>query len=223
MPNTSVRAAAEGMPNIDRRRLLNLSGAGLALAATAMIAKPAPAATISKVAELEAAFHTEWQKHREMLPEHNAAEIAYFAEREKLVRPVMRKTSPEEIEAIRRLTIGELRDFKSFGNAADEYAEAIRTYAKADGLARRRTGFAKMDRAFVRQLDRAYAAANRLVRCPAQSFGDIAAKARVHRVWEFEGDDINYIMADIARVARKGVSHERRPVCRAGSGPNHRG
>jgi hypothetical protein len=36
MPNTSVRAAAEGMPNINRRRLLNLTGAGLALAATAM-------------------------------------------------------------------------------------------------------------------------------------------------------------------------------------------
>lgn len=35
MPNTNVRAAAEGMPAINRRRLLNLTGAGLALAATA--------------------------------------------------------------------------------------------------------------------------------------------------------------------------------------------
>jgi hypothetical protein len=49
-----------------------------------------------------------------------------------------------------------------------------------------------------------HAAANRVIRCPAQSFSDIAAKARVHRVWEFDGDDINHIMADIARVAGKG-------------------
>lgn len=28
MPNTLVRAAAEGMPDVNRRRLLNLSGAG---------------------------------------------------------------------------------------------------------------------------------------------------------------------------------------------------
>lgn len=264
MPNTSVRAAAEGMPNIDRRNALALAGSGVAAALATMAlparavaaAEEAPVTRVnrlafelsgamddwmadlgvdgvpdlwkahvypasqsahpvgfehlgrgaggSKVAELEAAFHAEWQKHREMLPEHNAAEIAYFTEREKLERPVLRETSPEEIEAIRRLTIGELRDFKSFGNAADEYAEALRAYAKADALARRRTGFAKIDRAFVRQLDRAYAAANRLARCPAQSFSDIAAKARVHRVWEFDGDDINYIMADIARVARGG-------------------
>ncbi|TIP43673.1 hypothetical protein [Mesorhizobium sp.] len=43
MPNTPVRAAAEGMPAINRRRLLNLTGAGLALAATAASVRNASA------------------------------------------------------------------------------------------------------------------------------------------------------------------------------------
>jgi hypothetical protein len=46
MPNTTVRAAAEGMPNVNRRRLLNLTGAGLALAVTAAGVRKAPAAPI---------------------------------------------------------------------------------------------------------------------------------------------------------------------------------
>lgn len=46
MPNTHVRAAAEGMPAINRRRLLNLTGAGLALAATSATLGKASAAPI---------------------------------------------------------------------------------------------------------------------------------------------------------------------------------
>ncbi|SIT53135.1 hypothetical protein BQ8794_100026 [Mesorhizobium prunaredense] len=44
MPNITVRAAAEGMPAINRRRLLNLTGAGLALAATSAAVRNASAA-----------------------------------------------------------------------------------------------------------------------------------------------------------------------------------
>ncbi|CAH2400526.1 hypothetical protein [Mesorhizobium ventifaucium] len=46
MPNNHVRAAAEGMPAINRRRLLNLTGAGLALAATSATLRKAAAAPI---------------------------------------------------------------------------------------------------------------------------------------------------------------------------------
>ncbi|MER8965417.1 hypothetical protein NKI25_06800 [Mesorhizobium sp. M0808] len=46
MPNITVRAAAEGMPAINRRRILNLTGAALALAATAASIGKAPAAPI---------------------------------------------------------------------------------------------------------------------------------------------------------------------------------
>jgi hypothetical protein len=61
MPNTHVPAAGEAMPaakptaiigRFSRRSLLNLTGAGLALAATAMATvKPSPAAPVSKMAE----------------------------------------------------------------------------------------------------------------------------------------------------------------------------
>ncbi|RWQ41977.1 MAG: hypothetical protein EOS21_11495 [Mesorhizobium sp.] len=46
MPNITVRAAAEGMPDVNRRRLLNLAGAGLALAATSATIRKAAAAPI---------------------------------------------------------------------------------------------------------------------------------------------------------------------------------
>jgi hypothetical protein len=46
MSNTTVRAAAEGMPAINRRRLLNLTGAGLALAAAGATVRKASAAPI---------------------------------------------------------------------------------------------------------------------------------------------------------------------------------
>ncbi|RWM14463.1 MAG: hypothetical protein EOR73_26610 [Mesorhizobium sp.] len=51
MPNTHVRAAAEGMPDVNRRRLLNLTGAGLALAATAATVRNVSAAPIDAPAE----------------------------------------------------------------------------------------------------------------------------------------------------------------------------
>lgn len=51
MPNTYVRAAAEGMPDVNRRRLLNLTGAGLALAATAASVRNASATPVAAPAE----------------------------------------------------------------------------------------------------------------------------------------------------------------------------
>lgn len=46
MSNITVRAAAEGMPEINRRRLLNLTGAGLALAATSAAVRNVSAAAM---------------------------------------------------------------------------------------------------------------------------------------------------------------------------------
>ncbi|RWK76261.1 hypothetical protein [Mesorhizobium sp.] len=50
MPN-SFLAAAEGMPDVNRRRLLNLTGAGLALAATAASVRNASATLVAQDAE----------------------------------------------------------------------------------------------------------------------------------------------------------------------------
>jgi cytochrome c5 len=59
MPNTSVRAAAEGMPEINRRRMLNMTGAALALAATAAGIRKSPAAPIDAAPTLRAKMSPE--------------------------------------------------------------------------------------------------------------------------------------------------------------------
>lgn len=79
MPNTPVRAAAEGMPNVNRRRLLNLTGAGLALAATAMATKPsAAAATSAELEGLIAAKHKAVDDFEDALTATSKLEEAYF-------------------------------------------------------------------------------------------------------------------------------------------------
>ncbi|TGR13192.1 hypothetical protein EN833_08470 [Mesorhizobium sp. M4B.F.Ca.ET.190.01.1.1] len=55
MPNTPVRAAAEGVPNVNRRSALAASGVGLVAALLgAAPSKAAPAPVASRMAALEA-------------------------------------------------------------------------------------------------------------------------------------------------------------------------
>ncbi|TGS47512.1 MULTISPECIES: hypothetical protein [unclassified Mesorhizobium] len=161
-----------------------------------------PESQPSKLVALEAAFNVEWNKLRALEPEHGAAERRYFDQRAKLVKPEMRETTQEEIEAVKKMTIAELRDSPLSG-AAQEYAEALRAYNKAEWAIRKATGFTKIDRAYQRQHDRVSRAANAVLRHPGGSLDDLAVKVRVHRTWEFDGSDFDYIMDDIARVARK--------------------
>jgi hypothetical protein len=201
MPNISVRAAAEGMPNINRRRLLNLAGAGLALAATAVAAKPSVAAPTSQVAELEAVFYAEWAALRAMEPALNAAELRYM--QLKGSRPVMGELTPEEDERLRRTAVADLSKLPP-SRASVEHAEAMRAYKKADAAALRKTGFGKLDRAYAKATHRTGDAANALLRYPVATIEDLAAKVRVHRIWEYDGQDFNFIMDDIARVGGEG-------------------
>ncbi|TIT27641.1 MAG: hypothetical protein E5W86_08655 [Mesorhizobium sp.] len=204
MPNTPIRAAAEGVPNVNRRSALAASGVGLVAALLgAAPSKAAPAPVASRMAALEASFYLEWNKLRALEPEHGVAERRYFDERAKLVKPMKREDTPAEVEAAQKMTIGEMAEWsRRPNNARFEFDEAIRAYNKAEWAIRRRTGFTKIDRAYNRQIDRASTAANRVIRCPASTFEDLAAKARVHKVWEFDEGDIEYIMADITRIAR---------------------
>ncbi|WP_143748325.1 hypothetical protein [Mesorhizobium carmichaelinearum] len=205
MPNTTVRAAAEGMPDVNRRRLL-LGLAAASTAAVALAVAPHAHATSdqpsSKLPGLEAAFYLEWNKLRAMEPDHAAAERRYFEERAKLVKPVMREHTAAELEAWRKITVAEMPEWRFPGRL--EFDEAIRAYNKAEWAIRRRTGFTKIDRAYQGQHGRVSAAADRVIRCRAHTFEDLAAKARVHRVWEFDGSDLDWVMGDIARIARKG-------------------
>ncbi|MER9912258.1 hypothetical protein NKJ71_16670 [Mesorhizobium sp. M0050] len=201
MPNTSVRAAAEGMPNVNRRRLLNLTGAGLALAATAMGAKPSDAAPSAQVADLEAAFLAEWAALRSLEPALNAAELRYFAVRG--TRPVAGEMTAEEVETLRQTAVADLAKLPP-SRASVEHAEALRVYTKADAAARRKAGYSKLDRAYAKATHRTSDAANVLLRHPVTTLEDLASKVRVHRIWEYDGSDFDFIMKDIARLAGMG-------------------
>ncbi|KRB30560.1 hypothetical protein ASD99_21955 [Mesorhizobium sp. Root695] len=189
------------MANVNRRRLLNLTGAGLALAATAMATKPSVAAPTSRVADLEAAFHAEWAALRAMEPDLNAAELRYMQIKGR--RPVLGEMTPEENERLRKTAVADLSKLPP-SRASVEHVEAMRAYTKADAAARRKSGFGKLDRAYAEATHRTGDAANALLRYPAATLDDLAAKVRVHRVWEYDGEDFNFIMNDIARVAGNG-------------------
>lgn len=154
-----------------------------------------------KLFELEAAFHAEWAALRAMEPELNAAERRYMEVRMK--RPVMPEMTSEEIDAMRSMTIAEIQT-RQPSRASIEHAEAIRVFDKADAAARRKTGYGKLDRAYTKQTHRTADAANALLRLPAKTVAGLAAKERVHRVWEFDGEDFNFIMDDIANLAPGG-------------------
>lgn len=155
-----------------------------------------------KIAELEAAFHAEWAALRAMEPALNAAEVRYMDLKGR--RPVMAEMTPEEVERLRQTTVADVAKLPP-SRGSVEHAEAMRAYNKADAAVRRKTGFGKLDNAYRKATHRTADAANALLSYPATTLDDLAAKVRVHRVWEFDGEDFNYIMEDVARVAGKGV------------------
>jgi len=184
--------------HVDRRSLL----AGIAVAPAAAI-NSATAEPASNLTLLEATFQAEWTALKALEREHDDAEQLYFSERGKLAKPEMRPATPEEIDAIGKMTIAELREGMPLNGAAREHANATRAYNKADAAVRRRTGFAKIDRAYQRQVERTCTAADNLLHCPAETLGDLAAKVRVHKMWEYDCSALDFIMDDIARVAGK--------------------
>ncbi|QKC83962.1 hypothetical protein [Mesorhizobium sp. NZP2077] len=263
MDEIQLTAAAEGMPNFNRRKALAVTGSGLAATIAAMVAPRNAAAAVvvneapvtrvnnlawalaramddwmvdlgvdgvpdiwkahvypysqrkhpvafesldrspspsARVAELEAAFHAEWAALRAIEPALNAAELRYMEI--KGSRPVMGEMTPEEADRLRSTTVADLAKLPP-NRASVEHAEAMRAYNKADAAARRKTGYGKLDRAYMKATHRTSDVANALLRHPAMTLEDLASKVRVHRVWEYDGEDFNFIMDDIARVAGK--------------------
>ncbi|TIT73696.1 MAG: hypothetical protein E5W60_01150 [Mesorhizobium sp.] len=85
-----------------------------------------------------------------------------------------------------------------------EFNEAMQAYNRAERAIRQRIGLAKIGRAYERQVSRVSAAADRVIRCPAHTFDDLAVKVRVHKAWGFDCSDLECVMKDIARIARGG-------------------
>ncbi|WP_155922488.1 hypothetical protein [Mesorhizobium sp. L103C131B0] len=167
----------------------------------------APPPVPSEVATFEATFHAEWRKLQEMEPVLSAAERRYNEQSAKLERPVMPEKTEAEIAAFRQMTLAEISAMPLDSTAHREHEKAMAAYKKADASISRKSGFRKIERAYLHQLDLTCDAATRLLRCPAQTFGDLAAKARVHQVWGYaNSEDIEYVMADISRIAGKALN-----------------
>lgn len=260
MPNTPVRAAAEGMPTLSRRTALAMTSAGLVSAITVLSrpAKAAPAATVeapvtrvnklakelssamdewmvdlgvdgvpdrwkahiypasqhshpvmfehldtasAAVAELEAAFHAEWKTLRAMEPGLNAAEARYYELRG--WPPKLGEMTDEEVDRLRRTPVADLVKLPP-SRANVEHTEAMRAYEKAERAAARKTGYGKLDKAYGAASKRCEEKAQALLRHPVWTLDELAAKVRVHRVWEYDGQDFEFIMNDIARIAGMG-------------------
>ncbi|TGQ94646.1 hypothetical protein EN851_03580 [Mesorhizobium sp. M8A.F.Ca.ET.208.01.1.1] len=126
---------------------------------------------------LQKAFNVEFRtlnKHRKIF---TAAEQRFFA-----MRPAQpKRTSLEEVN-----------------RAQDEAWDA------AYEVARHKSGFAAVDKAFVAQFRRTDRAAGRILRFKAVSLEDIQIKLEVHGRWVFdEGDKITQVLgSDIRRVAK---------------------
>ncbi|BCG80100.1 hypothetical protein [Mesorhizobium sp. 113-3-3] len=151
-----------------------------------------------KIFALEAAFHEEWRTLRTMEPALNEAEKNYWAFR--VQRPVMGEMTDEEIKRLHATPVGDLANLPP-SRASIEHAAALRAYEKADAAAKRKSGFGKLERAYTKQMNITADAAGAVLREPAKCIAGLAAKERVHRVWEFDGEDFKHIMADIATLA----------------------
>jgi hypothetical protein len=195
MDDWMVDLGVDGVPDMWKAHVYPYSQRKHPVAFESLDRSPSPSL---RVAQLEAAFYAEWAALRAMEPALNAAERCYMETRGK--RPVMGEMTAEEDERLRKTAVADLAKLPP-SRASVEHAEAVRAYDKTDAAARRKTGFGKLDKAYVKANNRTADVANALLRHPAMTLEDLAAKVRVHRVWEYDGEDFNYIMADIARVA----------------------
>ncbi|QKC91027.1 hypothetical protein EB230_23425 [Mesorhizobium sp. NZP2234] len=197
MDDWMVDLGVDGVPDIWKAHVYPYSQRKHPVVFESLDRSPSPS---PRVAQLEAAFHAEWAALRAMEPAVNAAERRYMDSTG--WRPVMGEMTPEEVETLRKTAVADLAKLPP-SRASVEHAEAMRAYEKADAAARRKTGFGKLDKAYKNATHRTSDAANALLRYPAATLEDLASKVRVHRVWEYDGEDFNFIMDDIARVAGK--------------------
>lgn len=164
-----------------------------------------PATPISELTELEATFNHELAKWEAMQPEHNSAEKRFMEARAKLPKPVKADMTPAEVEAMRRTSLAEI--ISRPASVTDmEYAEAQKAFKRAEASARRRSGFAKIDRAYERQMWKTSDAAKAVMSAEASNFEDLAVKARVYQAWHKGAyEELDDIMGEIIRVTHKGA------------------
>lgn len=187
------------------RRAFVETAAYASAAAAGVLAISTTAGAASRLGELEAAFNDELAKWEAMSPEHNSAELRFMDALRKVPKPVKPEMTPAEVEAMRQMTLAEIGS-RPTSVANIEYAEARKDYERAEAAARRRTGFAKIDRAYERQMWRTSDAAKAVMSAEASNIEDLAVKARVYQTWQKGAyEDLDDIMGEILRVARRGA------------------
>ncbi|MCF6099848.1 hypothetical protein L2252_10510 [Mesorhizobium muleiense] len=229
MPNTTVRAAAEGMPAINRRRLLNLTGAGLALAATAATVLKAPAAPIAATpaehpdAEL---FRLDQEMEEAYSQMNRAAKLCKRLDRkcEKLYPPDPPKWEeppmPEDVRvAFHAMTVKDMGTnrpaiYAAWSNEVKEQRAANnglqQAYQAKWQEINRESGLDAAEDAFGVRVSEVDEFAKRICSIPAHTFEGMAVKLRAHvrcggeiEKEEMYTDDYAFasIAADIRRLA----------------------
>ncbi|RWH93737.1 MAG: hypothetical protein EOQ89_04880 [Mesorhizobium sp.] len=223
MPNTTVRAAAEGMPDINRRRLLNLTGAGLALAATsATLGKASAEPTDAALSE-----HPDAELFR--LDQEMEAAHARMNQQAKVCKRIDRKCDklfppnppkweepdmPEDVRlAFQAMTVKDMGTinrpaiYAAWSNEVKEQEaahEALRVAhrAKVDEI-QLKFGVGAAEDAFDASVSALYAVGRRILATPANTLEGLLIKLRVadnldlqHAV---ENDALVSIAADIRR------------------------
>lgn len=228
MPNNHVRAAAEGMPDINRRRMLNLTGAGLALAATSTIAGKASAAPIAAPAEHPDAelFRLDKEMDKATAAMNRALKAARRIDRkcDKLFPPEPPKWKEPDIPedaraAFHAMTVEDMVHNRS--GIYDDWCkevekqraahEALRAshLAKVDEI-QREFGADAAEEAFDDSVSALYAVGRRIFATPAHTLEGLLIKLRVVDNLDLqhaaENDALVSIAADIRRLADGGVA-----------------
>jgi hypothetical protein len=232
MPNTSVRAAAEGMPNINRRRAM--LGAGATAAALAVTSLPAESASHPDEALfiIEKEFDAAEQSFRAALDTCTAAEKK--ATEAAGPKPVM-LSEWEETKGKMPVDIKEIHDAALMNvrlgdamNTKEWHPEPVRAYYDAraeeraaikaawDAFAAKRDEFfvqfdcKRLEKEWEARFEEVAAIGDRIFETPAHTIEGMAVKVRAGKVLnldDFAGPDevLASIAEDIERLSTQGV------------------
>jgi hypothetical protein len=218
MPNTSVRAAAEGMPNLNRRTALAMTSAGIISAITVLSTSQARAMAVElpiidrralgavspRLQELEMAFNANWARVRALEPQLSATERKLNAARPP--RPVDEEWSADLHARFKEMPVGQLND-STHPVVIETREVAARNTARREAYKAACEPFdAKLEQSesgYRRLLDNADRIGRRALRVPAESLADVMVKIRIHKVNIFDASEIlAVVLKDVARLDR---------------------
>lgn len=209
MPNTLVQAAAEGLPQMTRRRAIAMTAGGIATAISVLSVKPAAAARAASEAspallQIEKAFKAHWSIVEAAGKETSAIEAKLNVA--KPPRPVDEEWSADLVARFREMPVGRLND-DSHPVVIETREIAARNSAKRaahyEACAPLDDAMEKSEARYRRLLDKADRIGRRALRIPANSVADIMVKIRIHKLNVFDDAEFfDVVLKDVARLDR---------------------